>query len=295
MEWRYGAEWAADAVFSERIERELNIIHSMGFDTYFLIVWDLCEFARQADIWWNVRGSGAASLVAYCLGVTNIDPIQNGLLFERFLNPGRVSMPDIDLDYPDDRRGEMIAYAAMKYGEDKVAAIITFGTMGAKAAVRDVGRALDVDLGQINRAAALIPQEARQKKIREYVDGNPELKSLYEGDAELQRVINTAQEKSLHVQMGYMLRYHSAFKQVAEWVHVGFLGDVFSVRAHMSTNISYEARTRISQHTGVIYLDLGGHVLDHVFWLLGRPEKVTSSHRTDDGSVEPFKSNSLTE
>ena len=166
----------------------------MGFDTYFLIVWDLCEFARNADIWWNVRGSGAASLVAYSLGVTNIDPIQNGLLFERFLNPGRVSMPDIDLDYPDDRRGEMIAYTAMKYGEDKVAAIITFGTMGAKAAVRDVGRALDVDLGKINRAAALIPQEARQKKIREYVDSSTELLALYEADAELQQVIDTAIE-----------------------------------------------------------------------------------------------------
>jgi len=136
MEWRFGADWRDDPVFTERIERELNIIHSMGFDAYFLIVWDLCEFARQADIWWNVRGSGAASLVAYSLGITNIDPIQNGLLFERFLNPGRVTMPDIDLDYPDDRRGEMIAYAAQKYGEDKVAAIITFGTMGAKAAVR---------------------------------------------------------------------------------------------------------------------------------------------------------------
>lgn len=192
MDWRFGLEWRAETEFTERIERELAIIHSMGFDAYFLIVWDLCEFARQADIWWNVRGSGAASLVAYSLGITNIDPIQNGLLFERFLNPGRVTMPDIDLDYPDDRRGEMIAYAAQKYGEDKVAAIITFGTMGAKAAVRDVGRALDVDLGLINRAAAMIPQEARQKKIREYVDGNPELLALYQGDAELQRVIDTA-------------------------------------------------------------------------------------------------------
>ncbi|MCY3780832.1 MAG: DNA polymerase III subunit alpha [Chloroflexi bacterium] len=194
MEWRYGADWQRDGVFVERIDRELNIIHSMGFDTYFLIVWDLCEFARAADIWWNVRGSGAASLVAYCLGITNIDPIQNGLLFERFLNPGRVSMPDIDLDYPDDRRGEMIAYAAMKYGEDKVAAIITFGTMGAKAAVRDVGRALDVDLGKINRAAALIPGEARQKKIREYVEASPELSAMVDGDLELRQVIDTAIE-----------------------------------------------------------------------------------------------------
>ncbi len=194
MEWRFGADWRADNVFTERIERELNIIHSMGFDSYFLIVWDLCQFARYADIWWNVRGSGAASLVAYSLGITNINPIQNSLLFERFLNPGRVTMPDIDLDYPDDRRGEIIAYTAKKYGEDKVAAIITFGTMGAKAAVRDVGRAMDVDLGKINRAAAMIPQEARQKKIHDYVQANPELKALYQEDAELSRVIDTAAE-----------------------------------------------------------------------------------------------------
>jgi len=194
MAWRFGDDWRNDEVFVERIERELDIIHSMGFDTYFLIVWDLCEFARHADIWWNVRGSGAGSLVAYSLGVTNIDPIQNSLLFERFLNPGRVSMPDIDLDYPDDRRGEMIAYTAKKYGEDKVAAIITFGTMGAKAAVRDVGRALNVDLGKINKAVAMIPQEARQKKIREYVEMNPELTQLYESDRELKQVIDTAIE-----------------------------------------------------------------------------------------------------
>lgn len=194
MSWRFDEHWREDKILYERIERELGIIHDMGFDTYFLIVWDLCEFARHADIWWNVRGSGAGSLVAYSLGITNIDPIQNSLLFERFLNPGRVSMPDIDLDYPDDRRGEMIAYTAMKYGEDKVAAIITFGTMGAKAAVRDVGRALNVDLAKINKAVGMIPQEARQKKIREYVDINPELTQLYESDAELKRVIDTAIE-----------------------------------------------------------------------------------------------------
>ncbi len=194
MDWRFGEGWRNDKVLTERIEREIDIIHDMGFDTYFLIVWDLCEFARHADIWWNVRGSGAGSLVAYSLGITNIDPIKNSLLFERFLNPGRVSMPDIDLDYPDDRRGEMIAYTANKYGEDKVAAIITFGTMGAKAAVRDVGRAMNVDLGKINKAVAMIPQEARQKKIREYVDINPELTQLYENDPELKQVIDTAIE-----------------------------------------------------------------------------------------------------
>lgn len=191
LSWRFpGRE--QEEVLQKRIDRELGIISDMGFNTYFLIVWDLCEFAREADIWWNVRGSGAGSLVAYCLGITNIDPIQNSLLFERFLNPGRVSMPDIDLDYPDDRRGEMIAYAADKYGKDKVAAIITFGTMGAKAAVKDVGRALGVDLSKINRATSLIPQEARQKKIKEYIEINPELQDFYNQDAEIKRVMDTA-------------------------------------------------------------------------------------------------------
>lgn len=191
LAWRFPGN-ADDPVLRQRIDRELGIIGRMGFNTYFLIVWDLCEWAREADIWWNVRGSGAGSLVAYCLGVTNIDPIQNSLLFERFLNPGRVSMPDIDLDYPDDRRAEMIAYAADKYGKDKVAAIITFGTMGAKAAVKDVGRALGVEQQKVNRATSLIPQEAKQKKIREYIDLNPELLDMYNGDNEIKRVMDAA-------------------------------------------------------------------------------------------------------
>lgn len=193
MEWRFGSR-KDDPVLQKRLDRELGIIHDMGFDTYFLIVWDLCQYARHADIWWNVRGSGAGSLAAYCLGVTNIDPIQNSLLFERFLNPGRVSMPDIDLDYPDDRRAEMIAYTAQKYGEEKVAAIITFGTMGAKASVRDVGRALDVDLSKVNLAAGLIPQEAKQKKLMDYVHLNPDLEKLYKEDSQIRQIIDTAKE-----------------------------------------------------------------------------------------------------
>ncbi len=191
--WRYGGR-ADDADLRERLDYELGIIGQMGFDTYFLIVWDLCEFARHADIWWNVRGSGAGSIVAYCLGITNIDPIENHLLFERFLNPGRISMPDIDLDYPDDRRGEMINYAARKYGEDKVAAIITFGTLGAKAAVRDVGRALNIDLTLINQAVRLIPTEAKQKPVKVYVEDNPELQQMYNSMPELKEVIDTAAE-----------------------------------------------------------------------------------------------------
>ena len=191
LQWRYG-DHADELHLRQRLEHELGIIHDMGFETYFLIVWDLCEYARSADIWWNVRGSGAGSIAAYCLGITNIDPIENNLLFERFLNPGRVSMPDIDLDYPDDRRAEMIAYTARKYGEDKVAAIITFGTLGAKAAVRDVGRALNVDLGLVNQAARLIPTEPKPKPVKQYVEDNPDLKKLYSTDPQIKQVIDTA-------------------------------------------------------------------------------------------------------
>jgi DNA polymerase-3 subunit alpha len=193
LRWRFG-ERGDESIYQERLERELGIIIEMGFPTYFLIVWDLLQFARHADIWWNVRGSGAGSLVAYCLGITNIDPILNNLLFERFLNPGRVSMPDIDIDFPDDRRMEMISYCSRKYGEDKVAAIITFGTMGAKAAVRDVGRALDVPLDLVTQAAKLIPTEPKPKPVMQYVEDNPELKKMYDTMPDIKRIVDTAEK-----------------------------------------------------------------------------------------------------
>ena len=128
----------------ERLEYELGIIHKMGFDAYFLIVWDLCRYARENGIWYNARGSAAGSIIAYTLDITLVDPLQHDLIFERFLNPGRISMPDIDLDFRDDRRAEMLEYCARKYGDDKVAQIITFGTMGTKAALRDVARVMDI-------------------------------------------------------------------------------------------------------------------------------------------------------
>ena len=140
-------------VIQERKERELRIIHQMGFDIYFLIVADLCNFARCRNIWWNVRGSGAGSLVAYCIGITGIDPLKNNLIFERFLNPGRVTMPDFDLDFPDDQREEMIRYTVEKFGESQVAQIATFNRMKAKAAVRDVGRAQGMDLSAGGQAS----------------------------------------------------------------------------------------------------------------------------------------------
>ncbi len=198
LAWRFG-DRADDPDIRARLDYELHVIHDMGFDTYFLIVWDLCEFARHADIWWNVRGSGAGSLAAYCLGITNIDPMHNSLLFERFLNPGRKTMPDIDLDYPEDRRAEMIEYCAKKYGEDKVAAIITFGTLGSKAAIRDVGRAFDLPLPEVDRIARLIPSAGKPIKFDDALGDDPDkalpdLKAAYASDPTAHKLIDAARE-----------------------------------------------------------------------------------------------------
>jgi DNA polymerase-3 subunit alpha len=188
---RYG-DRANDSEIQARKEHELSIINNMGFDTYFLIVWDLCEFARQRDIWWNVRGSGAGSLVAYATGITNLDPLANQLLFERFLNPGRVNMPDIDLDYPDDRREEMINYTIEKYGQENVAQIITFGTMGARASIRDVGRAMDIPLPEVDRIAKLIPGGPKVR-IADGLEQSQELRELYQNQDYIRQLIDTAQ------------------------------------------------------------------------------------------------------
>ena len=188
----YGDEFHTEQI-RNRMNRELGIIHDMGFDVYFLIVWDLCEFAREQDIWWNVRGSAAGSIVAYGLGITNLDPLAHDLFFERFLNPGRVTMPDIDLDYPDDRREEMIYYTMHKYGADKVAQIITFGTLGAKAAIRDVGRALDIPLGEVDKVARLVPG-GPGVKLDDALSKVPELRQLYEGVDYVRTLLDTARE-----------------------------------------------------------------------------------------------------
>ncbi len=153
---RYG-ERAESPEVRKRFEYELDVIHTMGFDAYFLIVWDLVNFARRQGIWYNARGSAAGSLVAYCLGITMIDPLEQGLIFERFLNPDRQTMPDIDLDFQDDRRDEMLRYIAARYGSENVAQIITYGSMKARAALRDVGRALEIDPAKIDRWAKQIP------------------------------------------------------------------------------------------------------------------------------------------
>jgi len=164
----------------ERLEYELGVIHQMAFDTYFLIVWDLCRYARQESIWYNVRGSGAGSMVAYCLDINMVEPLGHGLMFERFLNPGRISMPDIDLDFQDDLRSKMMEYCAHKYGNDHVSQIITFGTLGARAAIRDVGRVMDIAISEVDRVAKLIPNiPGRPVTITEALQDVPEFQAAY--------------------------------------------------------------------------------------------------------------------
>jgi DNA polymerase-3 subunit alpha len=190
---RYG-ERANDPEIRQRLDYELAVIHKMGFDTYFLIVADLTRFAKEQDIWWNIRGSGASSIVAYTSGITNLDPLPNKLIFERFLNPARISMPDIDMDFPDDRRAEMINYAVNKYGKDKVAQIITFGTLGARAAIRDTGRALDIPLPDVDRVAKLVPNvPGKPMKIGEAIEQIPELKEMCDSTDWVKHLLDTAQ------------------------------------------------------------------------------------------------------
>lgn len=184
---------SSESVYRERLEEELSIIHDMCFDTYFLIVWDLCRYAMEHDIWYNARGSAAGSIVAYTLDITIVDPIEHGLIFERFLNPGRVSMPDIDLDFRDDRRSEMMEYTARKYGDDKVAQIITFGTLGARAAIRDVGRVMDIPLPEVDRVAKLIPNiPGKNVSIADALEDVDELRKIYQDTEYFHNLIDTA-------------------------------------------------------------------------------------------------------
>jgi DNA polymerase-3 subunit alpha len=182
----------ADAVYTQRLDRELEIIRKMDYASYFLIVWDFIRHAKEQGIPVGPgRGSAAGSLVSYCLGITDIDPVKYTLLFERFLNPERISMPDIDVDFCKDRRSEVISYVADKYGKDHVAQIITFGTMAAKAAIRDVGRALDMPYGEVDRIAKLIPNTVHIT-IQDTLKSEAQLKALYESNPKIQELIDTA-------------------------------------------------------------------------------------------------------
>lgn len=176
----------------ERLEYELDVIIQMGFVDYFLIVSDFIKYAKRNDIPVGPgRGSAAGSIVAYTLEITDIDPIKYSLLFERFLNPERISMPDIDIDFCYERRQEVIDYVIRKYGEERVAQIVTFGTMSAKAVIRDVGRAINMPYPEVDRIAKMVPNELKMT-IKKALDMNDELSNLYETDEKVAYLINTA-------------------------------------------------------------------------------------------------------
>ncbi len=176
----------------ERLDYELNVIENMGYVDYFLIVWDYVRYARSQGISVGPgRGSAAGSLVAYCLNITNVDPISNGLLFERFLNPERVSMPDIDVDFTDERRQEVINYVMDKYGRDRCVQIITFGTLGARSAIRNVGRVMEYPYSFCDKIARMIPNDLNIT-IAASMQKNPEMMLLYNSDEQAKALIDMA-------------------------------------------------------------------------------------------------------
>ncbi len=180
------------SIYRERLDHELKIVHDMGFDDYFLIVWDFVNYARKNGIPVGAgRGSAVGSLCTYLLGITQVDPIKYNLLFERFLNPERVSMPDIDIDFSDERRGEVIEYVSAKYGQSHVAQIITFGTLACRQAVRDAGRAIGMSYASVDEIAKLIPRHY-DVTLEAALKESPELKSRYDSVPAAKRLIDYA-------------------------------------------------------------------------------------------------------
>ncbi|MCK4368334.1 MAG: DNA polymerase III subunit alpha [Dehalococcoidales bacterium] len=175
----------------QRLDYELEVIKQTQFANYLLVVWDIISFAKEHDILFGVRGSAAASIILHCLGITEVDPIENKLVFERFLNLERKEMPDIDLDFEDGRRDEVISYVSQKYGKDHVAQIITFGTLGAKAALRDVGRALGMPYSEVDRVARLVPFRPGMT-LERALDENSELRNIYEEDNIVRNLVDSA-------------------------------------------------------------------------------------------------------
>lgn len=230
---RYGT---IDASIKERYEFEFQTIVSMGYTNYFLIVWDFIRFAKSKNIEVGPgRGSAAGSIVSYALEITDIDPLQYGLLFERFLNPERVSMPDIDIDFCYERREEVIQYVIDKYGADHVAQIVTFGTMAARAAIRDVGRALAIPYNRVDQVAKMVPNELGMT-LRKALDINPDIKKQMDMDHQVQKMVETAlkveglpRHTSTHA-AGVLI----AKEPVTEYVPLTRNGDVITTQYNMT-------------------------------------------------------------
>ncbi len=180
--------------YVDRLEYEISVIQNMGYVNYYLIVWDFIRYAKENDIPVGPgRGSGAASICAYCLHITEVDPMKYALIFERFLNPERVSMPDFDTDFCQERRGEVIDYVTQKYGADHVAQIVTFGTLAARAAIKDVGRVMNFTYAETDTVAKLVPNTLHIT-LKEALETSPRLKEMYDGDGRIKTLIDTAMQ-----------------------------------------------------------------------------------------------------
>ena len=234
-----------------RLDYELEVINKMGYPGYFLIVWDMIKFAKEKGIYVGPgRGSAAGSIVAYSLDITTIDPLKHDLLFERFLNPERISLPDIDTDFCYVRRGEVIDYLVEKYGNDKVAQIITFGTMAARAAIRDVGRALDIPLKDVDKVAKMIPNELKIT-ISGSLEKNRELKELTQNDSKIGQLIEIAQK------LEGMPR-HSSTHAAAVVISPSSLNNFIPIKIEGEGNLTTQFTMNTVEELGLLKMDLLG-------------------------------------
>ncbi|MBQ3667762.1 MAG: DNA polymerase III subunit alpha, partial [Clostridia bacterium] len=268
----------------QRLEYELGVIEQMGYVDYFLIVWDYIRFAREHGILVGPgRGSGAASIVAYTLDITALDPLKYQLVFERFLNPERVTMPDLDIDFDYERRQEVIDYVAEKYGKDHVSQIITFGTLAAKAVIKDVGRVMDMGYGRVDQISKMIPN-ALDMTIDKAMVLNPDLKNAYDGDEEVKNLIDTARR------LEGMPRHASTHaagvlitaKPVSDFVPLQTNADVITTQFPMGTLESLGLLKM--DFLGLRTLNVIGDSLDYIRQG-GGPDLKSEDIPTDDESV----------
>ncbi|MGD2295705.1 MAG: DNA polymerase III subunit alpha, partial [Candidatus Aminicenantes bacterium] len=238
--------------YEERLDREIRLVKEMGFEGYFLIVWDLIKMAKDNDIPVGPgRGSVAGSLLAYSLGITDIDPLEYGLLFERFLNPERISLPDIDIDFCGRRRDEVLSYVTNRYGQENVCQIITFGTMAARASVRDVGRALEVPLPEVDKIAKMIPPFGEEASIEGALKNIPQLKELRDKDAKIAHLLSVAQKLEGQVRHPSI---HAAGIVITPKPLVEFMPLYQSVRGEVTTQFPMQDIEAI----GLLKMDLLG-------------------------------------
>jgi DNA polymerase-3 subunit alpha len=259
----------------KRLEYELEVIEKTEFANYILVVWDIISFTKKQNILFGVRGSAASSLVLYCLGITPLDPLEHGLVFERFLNIERKEMPDIDMDFQDDRRDEVINYVSQKYGQDHVAQIITFGTLGARAAIRDVGRALGMPYGDVDRVARLIPNVVGMTLARA-MDENNELKTIYQDDETIRNLVNQARRVE-------GISRHASTHAAGVVISKEPLTDHVPLQRGAKVNSEEAVMTQFSMgdiaHIGLLKMDFLGLAN---LTILGKARQIIKQHRDVD-------------